>query len=132
MKLHLSNAAGKNIFTGYGSTYVLINHRRYERSLIVGPDFIEDWLPHNFEDLEAAHFESLLKLEPEVVLLGTGKQTRIPPASIMRPLIGKQIGLEVMGTFAACRTYNVLVSDERRVVAALLLPFPIQTAVNRF
>lgn len=122
MKLHLADAAGLNLFTGYGENYVEINRRRYENSLIVLPGkIVKDWEIASFEHLAAAHFEFLANLEPEIVLLGTGVKLRFPAPALTRSLVAAQIGLEVMDTAAACRTYNILAAEGRKVAAALLL-----------
>jgi uncharacterized protein len=122
VKLHLTGAAGVNTFTGYGAGYVLVNQQRREKSLVVMPDRPpQDWPPRKFEDLDAAHFEMVLAHAPEIVLLGTGDRLRFPRPEITRPLIDAGIGVEVMDVQAACRTYNILVAEERKVAAALLL-----------
>lgn len=122
MKLHLSGLSEQNMFTGYGSGYVMVNQMRYERSLIILPDrIIEDWPAQTFEQLAVAHFEQLLSLQPEIVLLGTGATLRFPHPSLTKILIAAKIGVEVMDTSAACRTYNILTAEGRRVAAALLV-----------
>lgn len=121
MKLYLSVAAGQNLFTGYGEGYVLVNQQRYEQSLVVLPDqVITEWEAGQFEQLTGAHFEFLAELNPEIVLLGTGKSLRFPHPALTTSLARLQIGLEVMDTFAACRTYNILMGEGRRVAAAVL------------
>lgn len=122
MKLHLSGLSGQNMFTGYGAGYVMVNQARYERSVIILPDrIIEDWPAQTFEQLAAEHFEYLLPLQPEIVLLGTGAILRFPHPSLTKTLIAAKIGVEVMDTSAACRTYNILTAEGRRVAAALLV-----------
>lgn len=122
MKLHLFGLSGQNLFTGYGAGYVMVNQTRHERSLIVLPDhIIEHWPPQTFEQLAAEHFECLLPLQPEMVLLGTGATLRFPHPSLTKTLLLSKIGVEVMDTGAACRTYNILTGEGRRVAAALLL-----------
>lgn len=121
MKLHLSDAPGKNLFTGYGEGYVLINGTRYERNLIVLPGRVEPWREGGAEDLTAEDFSHLAALGVEIVLLGTGKQQRFPPPGLRTALPAAGIGLEVMDTGAACRTYNILVAEGREVAAALFL-----------
>ncbi|MBI2311107.1 MAG: Mth938-like domain-containing protein [Betaproteobacteria bacterium] len=132
MKLHLSTTAGMYQITGYGAGHVLVNGVRYEKSLIVMPErIIEDWEVADFEELTAAHFELLGSLKPEVVLLGTGPRLRFPHPALSRCLAEARIGLEVMDTSAACRTYNILMAEGRRVVAALLLPqAPQESGMN--
>ncbi len=91
-------------------------------SLIVLPDrVITDWPPSGFEALSQAHFEVILEFKPEIVLLGTGATLRFPHPSLTQALIRMQVGLEVMDTAAACRTYNILVTEGRKVAAALIL-----------
>ncbi|MCC6473032.1 MAG: Mth938-like domain-containing protein [Burkholderiales bacterium] len=122
MKLHLATRSTANLFTGYGEDFVTVNERRIERSLVVLPDrLVTDWRPAGFEALNADHIRALAALEPEVILLGTGNRLRFPPPGILRPLTEAGIGVEVMDVPAACRTYNILLSEGRRVAAALLL-----------
>jgi uncharacterized protein len=122
LKLHLSNSTEKNIFTGYGPGYVVVNQKRYENNLIVMPDhIIEDWLVQSFENFSEEHFELLLPLQPEIVLLGTGATLRFPSPSVTKKLIEIKTGVEVMDTNAACRTYNILMAEGRNVAAALLI-----------
>ena len=120
LKLHLSGLSEQNMFTGYGTGYVMVNQMRYERSLIILPErIVEDWPAQTFEQLAVEHFEQLLSLQPEIVLLGTGAALRFPHPSLTRILIAAKIGVEVMDTNAACRTYNILTSEGRRVAAPL-------------
>lgn len=122
MKLHLSASSGQNLFTGYGPGYVIVNQARYERNLIVLPDrIIENWEAPGFDGLSAGHFEFLASLKQEIILLGTGMRLRFPHPALTQPLVAAGIGLEVMDTGAACRTYNILVAEDRKVAAALLL-----------
>jgi uncharacterized protein len=124
VKLHLAHAEGRNLFSGYGPGYVAINGVRHERSLIVLPDRILDWEPASFEELTEAAFADLARLPLEVLLLGTGARLRFPPPALTRAIHTAGIGFEVMDTGAACRTYNVLLSEDRRVAAALFIDPP--------
>ncbi len=126
MKLHATGPTAIHSFSGYGDDYVAVNGRRITQSVVVLPDrLIENWEPSNLEALGARHLEALLDLGREVLLLGTGPRLRFPPPAVMRPALAKfsaaGIGLEVMDVHAACRTYNILVAEERKVAAALLL-----------
>ena len=122
MKFHRQNPTGQNLFTGYGAGYLMVNHVRYERSLVVTPErIVEDWRAEGIDGLTAGDFEFLLALKPEIVLLGTGVTLRFPRPALSHCLAQAHIGLEVMDTAAACRTYNILVAEGRRVLAALLL-----------
>tara|TARA_Y100001936_G_C16086239_1_gene681965 strand:+ start:4180 stop:4590 length:411 start_codon:yes stop_codon:yes gene_type:complete len=122
LKLHLANSTEKNVFTGYGSGYVTVNQNRYESSLIVMPKhIIKNWEVQAFEHLSEKHFEQLIPAKPEIVLLGTGQELRFPSPEIIRKLIEIKIGVEVMDTNAACRTYNILMEEGRNIAAALLI-----------
>lgn len=122
MKLHLTQAAGSHLITGYGPHWVAINETRHAHGLIVLPgQLISPWSVDSFDALLPIHFEQIVALQPEVVLLGTGATQRFAPPTLTRPLIEAGIGLECMDTPAACRTYNILMAEGRRVAAALLL-----------
>ena len=121
MKLQRTQTAGQNTFTAYGEGYVSVNAIRYSSNLIVLPDrLIPDWTQASFETLSLADFELLAGLEIEIILFGTGPQLRFPRPELMRPLIQVQKGLEIMDIHAACRTYNILLSEGRNVAAALI------------
>ena len=120
LKLHLASAGGRNTITGYGPGYVDINGQRYKASLVVQPTSIKtDWISGPDGDIGLDAIAFLATLEAEIVLLGTGATQRFPPPVTLRPLIDAGIGFEIMDTNAACRTYNILVAEDRRVAAAL-------------
>ena len=122
MKLHLTQAEGQNLITGYGEGWVEINRKRYEHSLIVLPEsIIEDWQVHDFEDLTIEHFQKLVALKPEVVLLGTGIKHQFIHPRLTVPLTALGISVECMDTAAACRTYNILMGEGRQVAAKLIV-----------
>ena len=121
MKLHASGPSGVNTITGYGEGYVVVNGERRSSSVVVLPDRIESWSVKGFEDLSADDFAFLGNLNVEIVLLGTGPKQRFPHPRLTAALAQSGIGLEVMDVQAACRTYNILVAEERKVAAALLL-----------
>ncbi len=120
MKLHASGPSALNTITGYGEGYVLVNSQRYESSLIVMPDRVLNWLVLDFINLKAEDFKTLENLEAEIVLLGTGPKQRFPHPRLTSALTSAGIGVEVMDLKAACRTFNILVAEERKVAAALL------------
>jgi len=121
MKLHLASGTGNQI-RAHNPGSVVVNDVAYTRSIVVLPGrVIDDLLPQTLDALEAAHFERLAEIGPEVVLLGTGDRLRFPSPAVTAPLIGARIGLEVMDTPAACRTYNILAGDGRDVAAVLLI-----------
>ncbi len=122
MKLHAAAPTTLNTVTAYGPGYVEINRRRYAHSLLVAPEGeIVAWDIDAFESLAPGHFEALLARGPELVLLGTGERQRFPPARLTASLAQARIGLDVMDTQAACRTYNILMMEGRRVLVALLM-----------
>lgn len=122
MKMHLLQGAGQNLIRGYGDGAVRINDTHFSHSVIVMPDrLVTDWPPQTFAALSPAHFAAIAQLQPEVVLLGTGARLQFPQAALARALTEAQIGMEVMDTAAACRTYNILMAEGRRVAAALLI-----------
>lgn len=122
MKLHLTSPAGSYLITGHGPGWVEVNATRHTRSLIVLPALIAtDWQVPGFDALEPAHFETLAGLAPELVLLGTGARHRFAHPRLSRALSEAGIGLECMDTAAACRTYNILMSEGRHVAAALII-----------
>ncbi len=97
-------------------------HETLNHSLIITPGrLIRDWPPQQFEELEQGHFDVFAELQPEILLFGTGPQLRWPEYAMTSPLLNRGIGVEVMDTAAACRTYNILMADERNVAAALLM-----------
>ena len=122
MKFHLQTSPGQNVFTGYGAGYVAVNSVRHEKTIVVTRErIIEDWAPASFGDLRAVHFEQLLALKPDIVLLGTGVTLRFPVPALWRSLATARIGFEVMDSTAACRTFNILAGEGRNVAAAILL-----------
>ena len=107
---------------GYEPGAIHINHDVYTKSLIISPfRLILDWPPQSLAELKDDHFDPLLALSPDIVLLGTGLRCTLPPARQLAPLYQKQLGVESMDTGAACRTYMALMSEGRKVVAALLI-----------
>ena len=109
-----------NTFSGYGEGYVMVGSRRIESSSIVTPAQILPWSAAGFDQLEEADFEVFRALDLEILLLGTGSKQRFPHPGLTRALAEKRIGIEAMDVQAACRTYNILVAEGRRVAAALL------------
>ena len=122
MKLHADKPQNLNTVTSYGPGYVEINAIRHEQSVLVMPEGdVEPWPVDRFEDLQPAHFEALLGKSPEVVLLGTGGQLRFPHPRLTAALSSRHIGVDAMDLQAACRTYNILMAEGRKVAAVLLV-----------
>jgi uncharacterized protein len=121
VKLHASGPATYNTITAYGEDYVQVNSRRYQSSLIVMMERVLEWSATGFSGLGPENFEELTSLGAEILLLGTGPTQRFPHPRLTAPLARAGIGVEVMDLRAACRTYNILAAEERKVAAALLL-----------
>ena len=121
MKLHLSNLGDTKLFTAYGTDHVVVNGERYSSSIVVLAEEVRnDWAAAGFDELNEAHFSYFLPLKPEILLLGTGALQRFPHPRLYRALTNAGIALECMDTPAACRTYNILVAEDRKVLAAIL------------
>lgn len=122
MKLHLQQSEQQNLITAYDDKSISVNHQSYAQNIALSAEQIYlDWCEAGWESIEGKHFEQLLALKPEVVLLGTGKQHRFIHPKHIQALTAQHIAVECMSTAAACRTYNILVAEGRQVVAALLL-----------
>ena len=121
MKLHMQLASALNTVTAYGPGWIEINRQRFEGPVLVMPEGeIEPWPVESFDTLAAADFEALLARSPELVLLGTGEQQRFPHPRLVAPLTNAGIAVDSMTTHAACRTFNILMAEGRRVLAVLL------------
>jgi len=122
MKLHLTTAENNNLITGYSQSYIEVNKQRHARNLIVMPQqLIVDWDVKNFSDLTEQHLSKIAEFNSEVVLLGVGEKHQFLHPKIYQSLAAKGIPVECMTTGAACRTYNILMSEGRNVLAALIL-----------
>ena len=122
MKLHPDPQGAENLVTGYGSDYIAVNGRVLTRSLLLLPDRVDErWGPDSFAALLVDHVEHLAAIDCDVVLIGTGRRQRFPPAALLRPLVEAGRGFEIMDTAAACRTYNLLVREGRLPLAALII-----------
>jgi uncharacterized protein len=126
LKFHQSTPAGLNAFTGYGDGYVLVNALRHESSILVVPNGpVRPWPVDSPGRIDAARIDALVgelvDLQAEVVLLGTGQRLTFLAPAVLAPLARARIGVEVMDTPAACRTYNILMAEGRKVAAALVV-----------
>jgi len=121
MKLHLTQAAGNQLITGYEDDWIEVNGIRFDGNITVTPERTAPWNIAGFEQLDTAAFDALLALKPEVILLGTGKTHRFIHPKFIKNLTEAGIGVECMTTAAACRTYNILMAEGRSVAAALII-----------
>jgi len=124
MKITQQLPSGINLIRRYGADFVAIGDQEIRASCIVSANSLESWAPCSIDELAVEHLAALFALKPEVVVLSTGAKQRFPRAALRAEFATRKIGLEVMEIGAACRTYNVLVGEERRVLAAILLPGP--------
>ena len=108
------------MFSAYGEGYVKVKDERIDRSAIVTPDRIQPWSAAGFDELSEADFDVFSGMDLEILLIGTGSKQRFPHPKLTRVLLEKRVGIEAMDLQAACRTYNILVAEGRRVAAALL------------
>ena len=121
MKLHLQSGVALQV-TGSGPGWIRVNATTYRGSIVLTRDAVQqDAAAGGFDALAAGDLAALRRLDPEVVLIGTGAAQRFPPPSVLRPLVDAQVGFEIMSTPAACRTYNILAGEGRQVVALLLV-----------
>lgn len=121
MKLDLDSSSG-NLIRGFNGSAILVGAESFTRPLILTVDrIIRDWDPPAVEQLADRDFAAILALQPEVILLGTGGRQRFPAATVTTAILRQGIGIEVMNTAAACRTYNILAAEYRRVAAALFV-----------
>lgn len=122
MKFALADPASGYIINACNPEEIRVAGGSFQRSLVVAPDRIgESWGPDNIADLTLAHIKELRTYEPEILLLGTGPRQVFPEPELYLELVRDGIGFEVMTTDAACRTYNILISEGRRAVAALIM-----------
>jgi uncharacterized protein len=122
MKLTDETQRGTNVIRAYSETEIRIGEDVVVRnSCIVTADRVQTWTPVRAEAISLTDLAPLFDLNPEIIVLGTGTMQRFPETSVLGAVLARGIGIEVMTTGAACRTYNILVSEDRKVAAALLL-----------
>lgn len=122
MKLSLSLNPTQKFFTAHGPGYVTVSGERHEKPIVVIPEqVLSDWPARTFATLNEAHFEYFLILQPQIVLLGSGPEHRFAHPQLYRALTDAGIGVEFMSTPAACRTYNILMGEDRKVAVGILL-----------
>ena len=108
--------------SGYESGVVMVNGNAKTASFIISLEsMIDNWAPTHIDQLRADHMQPLLQLEPELVLIGTGDRLKFPALEHYAVLIQQHIGVEIMDSAAACRTYNILLGEGRKVAAGIIL-----------
>jgi uncharacterized protein len=122
MKFQPDTLDGVNVITRQEAGRIWVGNAPFTHSLLVPwQGAVQAWPVAGFAALSEAHFDGIAALEPEVVIFGSGARLRFAPPALMRGLMVRRIGMETMDTAAACRTYNVLAAEGRRVLAALLV-----------
>jgi uncharacterized protein len=122
MRFTQDSTSAANLVRAYGKGELRVNDEVYRSTIIVSSSAVQAAPDiRELEDLARIDPSSILALEPELVLLGTGPRQIFPPASFRAQFLSAGIGVEVMDTGAACRTFNVLVAEQRRVVALLMV-----------
>lgn len=122
MELTLDDGSAKYRITSYSAGVLLINGQSYHCSLLISPDeLIAPWGPTSVSKLTVSDCEQILKLKPDIVIIGTGSRLESFDPGIFEPFYQRQIGVEVMDTGAACRTYTLLMAENRKVVAGIIL-----------
>ncbi|MDE2428938.1 MAG: Mth938-like domain-containing protein [Burkholderiales bacterium] len=122
MKLHATPTQQYQTVTAYDKDSVEFNAIQFRHSLIVLPEVKPAaWPVSHFDQLTASHFEQVAACQPDVVILGTGHQQRFIHPRLIQQLTEKRIGVECMDNQAACRTYNILMAEGRKVALALIM-----------
>ena len=125
MKLQPDKSDAQNI-RGYGPGWIAVNNDKLVTSLLIGSSGLRlDWACASFADLNETHFEVVAAhakaMAAEMVIFGSGHRLRFVPPAWQRSLMTLRIGMETMDTPAACRTYNILAGEGRKVLAAIVL-----------
>ncbi len=122
MKLQPDPKEALNTVTRYDAQYIEINEIRFNQSIMVMPlGAVEAWSVKSFDDLSRHDFSKIIEKKPALVIFGSGQRIRFPAPSLLQDLIQTRIGFETMDTQAACRTYNILMSEGRLVLGAFLI-----------
>jgi uncharacterized protein len=133
VKLHADpRNAALNTVTAYTAAGIEINAMPYAHSVVMLPQgAVSAWSVGSLDQLDAAHIDILAQYAPELIVLGTGARQRFPHPRLAAQLAGKRIGLEVMDTAAACRTYNILMAEGRKVLGAFIVEPSVSTTIKQ-
>jgi len=109
------------VVTAYDNSGIKVNGKQFEKSFIISPDeFHENWTIDSISELSSTHIQQLLDMKPELIIVGTGNKLVFPPVEVYAALVKQNMGVEFMDTNAACRTYNILTGEGRKVVAGII------------
>jgi len=122
MKLSEDYTDGSYVIRAYSRGTVTVNNHEYQSSLLVANHTLQpDWPVQQVEEITPQHWQQILELKPQVIIIGTGERIQFPHPSTYATVIEQGIGVEFMDSMAACRTYNILLSEDRSVVAGIIL-----------
>lgn len=110
-----------NSIRAYGDGEITISDKTISQSVVITADSIQLWEPRSIDELSAGHIDRLGEFDPEIVIIGTGKVLTFPSPAVTAGLQVRGIGVEIMAHDAACRTFNILLAEDRRVVVALMM-----------
>lgn len=123
MQLVQENPEFRYVLRGVSDAGVRVNSESLDASFLLTPtQLVRDWRPRSIDALRPEDFDPALALQPAVILLGTGPRLRFPSPAVMAAVLSRGIGLETMDSAAAARTFNVLATEGRKVLAAFLVP----------
>ena len=123
MQLSQENPDFIYVLRGISAAGVLVNQETLGASFVLTPNqLVQGWRPASVDELQRQDMDAVLALQPALVLVGTGPRQRFPAPAVMAALLTRGIGIEVMDSAAAARTFNVLATEGRKVVAAFLVP----------
>jgi len=121
MKFSQDRSDSGYVITAYDDNGILVNGKSFEKSFIISAeDFQENWSIASIAELNNHHIQQLLDIQPELIILGTGKKLTFPPVEVYASVVKQNMGIEFMDTNAACRTYNILMGEGRKVVAGII------------
>jgi uncharacterized protein len=122
MKFSAADTSGGHLITAYGQGRIQVGEASYLSSLIVTPErIVADWTPRSASQVGVADLARVLELDPEIIVLGTGARQVFPEPTVYTEVMARRVGIEIMDTGAACRTYNILMAEGRKVAAALVM-----------
>lgn len=121
MRIDRDHHLGHYQIKHYETGRIQVNQTWYDTSIIIGTSVLEYWAPQTLEALEIKHFNRIIELEPKIALLGVGHDMKFPDSELLAPFAENNIGIEVMTTRAACRTFEVLMAEGRNAIAALII-----------
>ena len=122
MKFHLIQSDNKNLITGYDLNWVEVNQERHQTSLIITPNqLLLEWPVKTIKDIKENSFDAIESFNIEIILLGTGNIQEYLEPRLLEYFSKKNMAIECMNNQSACRTYNILANEERKVLLALML-----------